>query len=78
MSRNVASRRHAARKPRTTNGWPAVVYFWTFGLAFSSYVIARIGLDAYPHPYHWLSGLAGGVLGFAIGWIWYRQRGDVF
>ena len=58
--------------------WPAVIYFWMMGLGFLSYLVARIVLDGYPHPYHWLSGLAGGVLGFGVGWLWYRWRGDVF
>ncbi len=57
--------------------WPAVVYFWGFGLAIMSYVVARIVLDGQPHPYHWLSALAGGAAGLGIGWIWFRFRGDV-
>ncbi len=67
-----------SRKIENRNEWPAVVYFWMIGLAFISYVAARIILNAYPHPYHWLSGLGGGLAGLAIGWLWYRWRGDVF
>ncbi len=58
--------------------WPAVVYFWALGLALVSYVVARIVLDAYPHPYHWGTGLVGGLFGIGIGWLWYRWRGDIF
>lgn len=58
--------------------WPAVVYFWGFGLAIMSYVVARIALDGKPHPYHWLAGLIGGLAGIPIGWLWYHWRGDVF
>lgn len=58
--------------------WPVVVYLWAFGLAILGYVAARIGLSSFPHPYHWLSGLGGGVLGIGIGWLWYHWRGDVF
>lgn len=57
--------------------WPAVVYFWAIGLALLSYVVARIGLDGFPHPYHWASGLIGGLAGIPLGWLWYRWRGDV-
>lgn len=57
--------------------WPVVVYLWAFGLAIISYAVARVGLDAFPHPYHWASGLIGGALGILVGWIWYRWRGDV-
>ncbi len=63
------------REPRE---WPAVVYFWAFGLALVSYVVARIALDGQPHPYHWLSALAGGLAGIGIDWIWFRWRGDLF
>lgn len=38
----------------------------------------RKSFDAYPHPYHWLFGLAGGLAGIPIGWLWYRWRGDIF
>lgn len=65
-----------AKAPR--NEWPAVVYFWAFGLAVMSYVVARIALDGQPHPIHWLSALAGGIAGLGIGWLWFRWRGDLF
>jgi hypothetical protein len=60
------------------NEWPAVVYFWAFGLAIFAYTFARVVLDGRPHPYHWLAGLAGGLLGIPVGWLWFRWRGDVF
>lgn len=78
MSRVKVASRRPAKGAEERNEWPAVVYFWMIGLAFVSYVVARIALDGYPHPYHWLSGLAGGVFGTGIGWLWYRWRGDIF
>jgi hypothetical protein len=38
---------------------------------------SRVGLSQLPHPYHWASGLIGGVVGILVGWVWYRWRGDV-
>jgi hypothetical protein len=58
-------------------GWPLVVYFGMIGLGLLSYVIARIALDGSPHPIHWVSGLAGALVGFFAGWLWYRFRGDI-
>ncbi len=78
MSKIKVSKTAAKTDLKEKKEWPAVVYFWAFGLAFSSYVVARIGLSSFPHPYHWLSGLVGGVLGIPVGWVWYRWRGDVF
>ncbi len=78
MSRAKVSRRRTTREVEQNKEWPAVVYFWIVGLAFVSYIIARIVLDSYPHPYHWLSGLAGGAIGIGVGWLWYRWRGDIF
>ena len=69
-----------ARKLAKSNAkkeWPAVIYLGTFGFGGLSYVVARIVLDGFPHPYHWASGLAGMVLGGFGGWIWYRWRGDI-
>ena len=79
MSRGRVSRTATSGIDRKkSNEWPAVVLFWAFGLAIISYITTRIVLNSYPHPYHWLSGIAGGIVGIAIGWLWYRWRGDIF
>jgi hypothetical protein len=79
MSRiRVSKTATAAIETNEKREWPAVVFFWAFGMAIVSYVVARIVLNGYPHPYHWLSGIVGGILGIGIGWLWYRWRGDVF
>jgi ABC-type branched-subunit amino acid transport system permease subunit len=52
------------------------ILIWAFGLAITSYAVARLVLDGRPHPYHWMAGLLGGVVGIAIGWLWFRWRGD--
>ncbi len=57
--------------------WPVVVYFAMAGFGFASYLVARIVLDGKPHPLHWISGIAGAAVGYVIGWIWYRWRGDI-
>ncbi len=72
------SKKSTIAKRTESKEWPAVVYFWAFGLAILSYAVARIVLDGKPHPYHWLSGLIGGFAGIGAGWLWYRWRGDVF
>lgn len=67
-------------KPSTkkaSKDWPLVVYVWIVGLGISGYVVARIALDGRPHPLHWASGLVGAVVGYFVGWLWYRWRGDV-
>lgn len=56
---------------------PLVVYTWIIALAIIGYVVGRIVLDAYPHPFHWLSALGGAILGYLIGRLWYRWRGDI-
>jgi hypothetical protein len=68
----------SAIEKEKSNEWPAVVFFWAFGLAIVSYVTARIVLNSYHHPYHWVSGILGGILGVGVGWLWYRWRGDIF
>ena len=71
--RQVATR--AARKAR--GDWPVVVYFWIMSLAVAGYLGARVILDSLPHPVHCASGLAGGVIGYFVGWLWYHWRGDI-
>jgi hypothetical protein len=78
MSKIRVSKTAAKTETKQKKEWPAVVYFWAFGLAISGYAVGRVGLSSFPHPYHWLSGLVGGVLGIPLGWLWYRWRGDIF
>jgi hypothetical protein len=78
MSKVKVAKRAEADIEKRRKEWPAVVYFWIFGLAILGYLTGRIGLNSFPHPYHWLSGLVGGLAGIPIGWLWYRRRGDVF
>ena len=75
MSKAAISRKSSPKK--TQKDWPLVVYMWILGLGFMSYLVARIALDAYPHPVHWASGAMGAVVGYFVGWLWYRWRGDV-
>ncbi len=56
---------------------PVVVYFSAAGIGMLSYIVARIALDGRPHPLHWAAMLAGGVVGYFVGWLWYRWRGDI-
>jgi len=75
MSKPTHSSKTGTKKAQ--QGWPLVVYVWMVALGFASYLIARIGLDASPHPVHWLSGLAGAAIGTGLGWLWYQWRGDI-
>ena len=54
-----------------------MVYVWIIGLGFTSYVFARLALDGQAHPLHWVFGLVGAVIGYFVGRLWYRWRGDI-
>ncbi len=71
--------KHTKASPAATKkkDWPLVIYVWIFGLGLSGYFIGRIVFDPLPHPVHWASGLAGAVIGYFVGWLWYRWRGDI-
>ncbi|HLA96844.1 MAG TPA: hypothetical protein VJL34_00200 [Anaerolineales bacterium] len=77
MSKKVKSKRVSGKKaPQDT---PLVVYLWIVGLGLMGYlVVGEIMLGANPHPLHWVSGIVGAVVGYFVGWLWYRKRGDVF
>jgi hypothetical protein len=67
------------KKAEIRKEWPAVVYFWAFGLAIASFMFVEVIFHTtLPHPIHWLAGLIGGSVGIGAGWIWYRWRGDVY
>ena len=67
----------ATIEKKKSKEWPIVVYIWAFGLALVSYAVARVALDGMPHPYHWAPGIVGGLAGIALGWLWFRWRGDI-
>lgn len=75
MSKSARHTKGTAKPVR--KDWPLVVYVWIAGLGFTSYIVVRIALDAQPHPLHWAAGLAGAILGYFVGWAWYRWRGDI-
>lgn len=77
MSRIKVSKTTSSQEEQHKKEWPAVVYLWAFGLAITGYALAWVGLSGLPHPYHWATGLVGGLLGIFVGWAWYRWRGDV-
>ena len=75
MSRPAKSTKVSNAKARQDT--PVVVYVWAIGLGLMGYLFARILLSSRPHPIHWVAGLAGIVVGYFVGWLWYRWRGDV-
>jgi hypothetical protein len=57
---------------------PLVAYFMAFVFALLGYVVlGKIILAARPHPIHWLSAILGGVLGYFLGLLWFRWKGDI-
>ena len=64
------------RVSKNQEEWPLVVYVWIGGLLFVDYFGAEVLLATHPHPIHWLGGALAGVLGYFVGQVWYRWRGD--
>jgi len=77
MSNTKVSKKPNDLIVKKKNGLPVVIFVWIIGLTFLGYLIGRIVLDTYPHPYHWASALLGGVIGFVVGWIMYKLKGDI-
>jgi hypothetical protein len=77
MARANISKKSVEQSANKKKEWPLVIYIWMIGMGFLSYAVGRIALNAYPHPYHWASGLAGGAIGLLVGWVWYKKRGDI-
>ena len=75
MSKHAKTTRETVKAAR--KDWPLVIYAWIIGLGLTGYFIGRLALDGQPHPLHWAAGLAGAVIGYFVGWLWYRWRGDI-
>jgi hypothetical protein len=75
MTKKVVRRSVEAVKKRVET--PLVAYIWMGGLGLTSYLVARVVLDALPHPAHWGAGIAGAIIGYGLGWLWFRWRGDI-
>ncbi len=60
---------------KAAQGVPLIVFYWSVGLGFLSYLVSRFVFT--PHPLHWASAAGGLLLGILIGYIWYLTRGDV-
>lgn len=66
-------------KKKEKKDWPVVVYIWAFGLFIATWlIVGEAVFQNKPHPFHWLAGLGGGIVGIGVGWLWYRWRGDIF
>ncbi len=57
---------------------PVTVYVTAFVLGILGYLTAEFVLGGRPHPLHWLAGIAGIAVGYFLGWLIYRRRGDIF
>lgn len=74
-TKSTKSKKGSSKKTRQDT--PVVVFIWIMGLGLLGYLVGRIALDAFPHPIHWASGVLGAIIGYFVGWLWYRWRGDV-
>lgn len=67
-----------SKNTRTRREWPVVVYVWIIGLGLLSYLfVGEVVLGGQPHPWHWVAAVAGAIVGYFVGWQWYRWRGDI-
>lgn len=62
---------------RTKDGIPLVVLIAVVAGLFAFFLAAEAIFYLRPHPWHWLAALAGAVLGYGAGKLWYHRKGDV-
>lgn len=75
IKKKVTSHRTSLEKAKTSQGIPLIVIYWAFGLGLLGYIGSRFFVST--HPLHWVSGVAGLLLGIIIGYVWFLKRGDV-
>lgn len=72
ISRIKVSKTASASEKKKSKEWPAVVYYWTIGLTFFSYIIARFVPDAYTQPNHSDKDISDRAVRVGFGWIRFR------
>jgi hypothetical protein len=66
-----------AKSKNASGGIPFVVLVGLFGLGLLGYILSQMFLPVEAHAAYWLVALIGAALGSVLGWLWYRQRGDI-
>ena len=72
MARTAKASPPKARPSAATSG---VAFLCLLAGFFIAYIGSRVLIDG--HPLHWLSAFLGAVLGYLIGMLIYRWRGDI-
>ncbi len=71
-------RRPTRRRGSThEDGPPLIVVLSIAMLTLLGYFIGMSAFARFPHPVHWASAAVGGLLGWGLGRIYYRTKGDI-
>ncbi|TLN00002.1 TIGR01906 family membrane protein [bacterium] len=63
----------SVQKPKKQE-WPLSVYGWMMGLGLAGYLIGMAFFGDDSHPFHWMAGLLGLLLGGVVGWALHRWK----
>ncbi len=66
-----------AKSTHPNRGIPFVVVVGLCGSGLFGYVLSQLFLPVEAHSAYWVVALISAVLGAALGWLWYRWRGDI-
>ena len=69
--------RSRRKRQRSASGMPLVALIALVVGLFAFFLAAEGFFYLRPHWWHWLSALAGSILGYVLGMAWYHYRGDV-
>ena len=77
MSKRMRVRQPGPKKKKEPDGLPLVVLISIGALTLLGYFAGVVVFAAGPHPAHWILALLGGLLGWMLGSLYYRVRGDI-
>ncbi|MFV2044913.1 MAG: hypothetical protein ACC700_16965 [Anaerolineales bacterium] len=77
MAKRMSARRSRSRSKTKQDDLPLVVVIAIGGGLFLGYFIGETVLLIQSHPVHWGVAALGGVVGWALGKVYYKFRGDI-
>lgn len=77
MSKRKTSRLSRSSRRSEAEGPSLVVVLATTSMAMIGYLVGETALALRPHPAHWGIALLGGLVGWAVGRIYYQFKGDI-
>jgi uncharacterized protein (DUF983 family) len=77
MQKRMRKRPRSARNNQSQDGPALVVVLVVAALAMLGYLAGEVAFAPRPHPFHWLAAVIGAAVGWGLGSIYLKLKGDI-